>query len=155
MADALRPDSYYDLSDIFPQATINDPSITITASAAGSIERPSAFEPVVIACSTSLRRVAMRRVTVCSQQRSFGGSQRASKGSSGSGGSGGWGWGSAPSPTSLSLALASLVLGATHRPLSAWRPGMGGGGGSQHESRPSAGLGVRLATRAHWGFGWC
>ena len=34
MADPPRPDTYYDLSDIFPQATINDP-IT-TASAAGS-----------------------------------------------------------------------------------------------------------------------
>ena len=48
MADFPKPDSYYDLSDIFPPATINDPSKT--ASAAGSIERPSAYEPVVIAC---------------------------------------------------------------------------------------------------------
>ena len=50
MAGTVRPDFYYDLSDIFPQATTND-SFT-AASAAGSIERPSAYEPVVIACST-------------------------------------------------------------------------------------------------------
>ena len=53
MADTVRPYSYYDLSDIFPQA-INNDSLT-AASAAGSVERPSAYEPVVIACSTGER----------------------------------------------------------------------------------------------------
>ena len=38
------------VSDIFPPAPINEPSTT--ASAAGSIERPSVYEPVVIACSS-------------------------------------------------------------------------------------------------------
>ena len=77
--------------------------------------------------SKSLRRVAMRRALTCSQ-RSCGGSLRASKGSSG--GRGGWGSGAQPlAPPAPCLSHARLAghgsMGASQRPLYAWRPGTG------------------------------